>query len=74
MERVAVHEESGAVRMTPEEIKKIKEGLECCASPVSMCAVCPYDYNCAQVKADALDLIEELEERIAIMTEGQDDD
>ena len=74
MECLAVHEESGAVRMTAEEVKKIKEGLECCASPVTMCAECPYIGICAQVKADALDLIEELEERIAIMTEGQDDD
>ena len=69
MERVAVHEESGDC-VTDRE--KIIKGLECSASPVTMCKECPYGIGqCTKVKEDALDYIAELEERIAIMMEGE---
>ena len=56
--------------MTDRE--KIIKGLECCASVVTMCKECPYEIGqCTKVKEDALDYIAELEERIAIMTEGK---
>lgn len=54
---------------------KVKKGLECCIESDREC-VCPYDcpYDdddndvCETlVKVDALKLIEELEERIAVM-------
>ena len=70
MASVAVHEEGGVVCM--RKAKRIKKGLECCASPVTMCKECPYGIGqCTKVKEDALVYIEELEERVAIMTEGQ---
>ena len=70
MASVAVHEEGGVVCV--RKAKRIKKGLECCASPVTMCKECPYGVGqCTKVKEDALVYIEELEERVAIMTEGQ---
>ena len=57
---------------TPEEIKEIKAGLECCAS--DEChgdnRECPYQYTviCVSTMAgQALSYINELEERISLM-------
>ena len=71
---MAVHEEGGVVQLNKEQIQMIQKGLECCASPVTMCKECPYGLGqCTKVKEDALDYIAELEERIAIMTEGKEE-
>ena len=58
----------------PEEIKK---GIEKCLSDVPCCYECPYagkfvtgDKCVGELKADALEYIAQLEERVAIMTEG----
>lgn len=58
----------------PEEIKK---GIEKCFSDVPCYNDCPYariesgNGDCAAVlKADVLEYIAQLEERVAIMTEG----
>lgn len=45
--------------MNKEEILK---GLECCASPVTMCNECPYVGRCSEAKSDALKLIAEQDE------------
>ena len=58
---------------------KVKKGLECCIESDRECVCpddCPYDDDdndvCeALVKVDALKLIEELEERVAIMEENR---
>lgn len=42
------------------DIVKIKKGLECCLSPVTMCASCPYGVrNCLDMKRDMFDLLNE---------------
>ena len=59
---------------TPEEVKK---GLKICImGNMDNCRGCPYfkDENCdCEMLADALELINGLEERIAIMEEGGTD-
>ena len=67
-----------SVILVPDK-NKVKKGLECCIESDRECVCpddCPYDDDdndvCeALVKVDALKLIEELEERIAIMMEGK---
>ena len=66
------------------DIKNVKEGLKHCTSSgknitINQCWRCPYASQCAEgdfdaIKADALEAIELLEERIAIMSEGKDDE
>lgn len=59
------------------DARKIKDGIECCIeNTCEVCEVCPYfkpsehsDACTGNLLADALELIEQLEERIAIMTE-----
>lgn len=57
---------------TPEEIKK---ALAMCEDLIAGCKDCPYgevDCRCMKSKdIDALEYIEQLEERIAIMEEGR---
>lgn len=53
--------------------KQVKDAMEQCSKTIE-CLGCPYE-DCAACKTaiirDALRIIDELEERIAIMTEGQ---
>lgn len=38
--------------------KRLKKGLECCLSPVTMCNECPYGVrNCIDMKQDMYDLL-----------------
>ena len=57
---------------TPEEIKKIKTGLECCDSDECHgdCGECPYRYTIicvSEMAGQARKYIEQLEERISLM-------
>ena len=70
--------ERGEQMKSPEEIKK---GIQKCFSDVPCYNDCPYaaiganDDHCADdLKADVLEYIEMLEERISIMTEGENTD
>lgn len=57
--------------------KDIKRGLDKCLS-IALCnGNCPYadlgyEHCCGELNKDALEYIEQLEERIAIMTEGKE--
>lgn len=59
--------------MTNEQIKDIKLALECCADEVDGCPKCPYARknskdgiaHCRQASLEALQLINEYEQRIA---------
>ena len=58
---------------SPDEIKK---GLECCSEDV--CKSCPYEQDCyttdgfSALAADALDLIQQLQEEVSKYEEGYD--
>lgn len=62
--------------MNAMEIEELKKALDICANGMKSCSKsgCPYfgDDNCQRdIAAYALELIDNLEERIAIMEEGK---